>query len=177
MSLRRSHHYNAHSGFTIIEGLAVVVIIGILAAIAAPAWIKFSLNREVEAARNQLHQGIRQAQTQAIASRTAWQFSVREVDQVEWAIHPQTAPLSAVSSWQQLSPKIVVDWENTSSSDQNQVYYITFDFKGNVETRSIITVEERSGMAKKQCVLINNLLGKTSRGEELSTAYRGLECF
>jgi len=178
MPLRMSGNDNVHSGFTIIEALAVVVIIAILAAIAAPVWVKFAINREVKAARDQLHQGIRQAQTQAIARRVAWQFSVRESSQVEWAIHPHTEPLSTVSNWQQLSPKIVVDWDNTSSSDQDQVYAITFDFKGNVETRSIITVEARSGIAKKQCVLINNLLGRTSQGQELPALNRfGLECF
>jgi prepilin-type N-terminal cleavage/methylation domain-containing protein len=173
------HFRHRQAGFTLLEILVIVVIVGILAAIAAPSWLQFLANRQVEAARDEIHQGIRQAQTQAIARRAPWQFTVRERDnQVTWTIHPQTIAVENISSWQAFDPKITVDWDNTTDPDQDQVYVLTFDFKGTVEAQSIVTVGDRADIAKQQCVLINNLLGRTSKGEELSAPNRfGFECF
>ena len=52
---------SAQAGFTLLEILVVVVMSGILVAIAAPSWLQFMTNREVEAARNEIYAGIRQA--------------------------------------------------------------------------------------------------------------------
>ena len=172
------HSCDHQAGFTLLEILVIVVIVGILAAIIAPSWLQFFANRQVEAARAEIDQGIRQAQTQAIARRATWQFTIREQgDQVEWAIHPQAIAVDNISLWQTFDPTIVVDWQNTTDSDQEQIYTIAFDFKGTVEAQSIVTVEDRADIARKRCVLINNLLGRTSKGEELSVPRRGLECF
>ena len=175
--MRRSRYQQA--GFTLLEILVIVVMVGILAAIAAPSWLQYLANRQVEAAQDEIYQGIQQAQTQAIAQRRTWQFTVREQDdQVAWAIHPQTTAVDNISTWQTFDPKITVDWDNTIESNQEQVYILTFDFKGMVEAQSIITVEDRADIAQKKCVLINNLLGRTSKGEELSARNRfGFECF
>jgi prepilin-type N-terminal cleavage/methylation domain-containing protein len=175
--VRRSPYQQA--GFTLLEILVIVVIVGILATIAAPSWLQYVANRQVEAAQDEIYQGIQQAQTQAIAQRSTWQFTVREQDeQVAWAIHPQSIAVDDISTWQAFDPKITVDWDNTLESNQEQVYTLTFDFKGMVETQSIITVEDRADIAKKKCVLINNLLGRTSKGQELSAPNRfGLTCF
>ena len=174
--MRPSCHDQA--GFTLLEILVILVIVGILAAIVAPSWLQFFANRQVEAVRDEIHQGIRQAQTQAIARRATWQFTIREQnDQVEWAIHPHAIAVDNISLWQTFDPKITVDWQNTTTSDQEQMYAIAFDFQGTVEAQSIITVEDRADIARKKCVLINNLLGRTSNGEELAVPRRGLECF
>ena len=175
--MRYARHRQA--GFTLLEILVIVVMVGILAAIAAPSWLQYVANRQVEAVRDEIYQGIQQAQTQAITQRSTWQFTVREQDeQVAWAIHPQSIAVDDISTWQAFDPKITVDWDNTLESNQEEVYILTFDFKGMVETQSIITVEDRADIAKKKCVLINNLLGRTSKGQELSAPNRfGLTCF
>jgi len=174
--VRCSRHRQA--GFTLLEILVIVVIVGILAAIAAPSWLQFLTQREVEAAQNEIYQGIKQAQAQAIAQRSTWRLSLRERhEQVEWVIHSAAIATENITVWERLSPKIVLDEANTRTLVENGVHFIAFDFKGTVEAKSIITLEDRADIAPKQCVLINNLLGRASKGEELSSPRRGLECF
>lgn len=65
---RRSTH-QATAGYTLIEVIAVVVIVGVLAAIAAPSWLQYLNNRRMGAVNSDLVQSLKQAQQEAIKQR------------------------------------------------------------------------------------------------------------
>ncbi|NJO41735.1 MAG: prepilin-type N-terminal cleavage/methylation domain-containing protein [Cyanobacteria bacterium CRU_2_1] len=58
------------AGFTLVEMITVMVMIGILAAIAAPGWLRFMNTRRATEARDQILQALRQAQAEAIRTRS-----------------------------------------------------------------------------------------------------------
>jgi prepilin-type N-terminal cleavage/methylation domain-containing protein len=65
---RRSPDLNG--GFTLIEVLVIVIIIGVLSAIAAPGWLAFVNNKRISTVRSQAADAIRKAQTEAKTTQT-----------------------------------------------------------------------------------------------------------
>ena len=71
MTYFRSRSRQSNDGFTLIEILVVVIIVGILSAIAAPGWLAFVNNRRIGTVRSQAADAIRKAQTDAKRTQTS----------------------------------------------------------------------------------------------------------
>ncbi len=170
---------NAEAGFTLLEMLIVTLMVGILGAIAAPAWTQFWATQQVTAARGELRQALQLAQAKAIAQGQDWQLSLREKDgRVQWAIHPRTTALANVESWSTFDPTIQLDAANTFTSNGAGVAAIAFNFRGEADARSIITLTSQQNSGLQRCVYITTLLGRIQNGSGQSErSFWGSYCY
>lgn len=154
-------------GFTLFELLVVIVILGTLAAIAAPGWLRFLARQQTTSAQEHIRQDIQQAQMKSQQNNVLWQFSVRENNGiVETTTHPATVEPSE-SNWESLNKSIRLDSETTLLS-KDGVRYVRFDEKGNVRGSRLgrVTVSSKQFSDIKHCVIVSTLIGATRTAQE-----------
>jgi len=153
-------------GFSLLELIVVVFIIGILSAIAAPGWLNFVNRQRLNTAQYEVYQAMQEAKSNAKLKKVDWQASFREQDQlVQWAVHPETVT-PATANWQSFDPNIRLDDETTLQSS-NGVYKVEFNFKGHVKLPlGRLTLTTKQGGKAKRCVIVSTILGTLRMAKE-----------
>ncbi|MEM1238720.1 MAG: prepilin-type N-terminal cleavage/methylation domain-containing protein [Cyanobacteria bacterium P01_H01_bin.26] len=164
-SLRNSQDFQR--GFTLLEVLIVLVLLGILGALSVPGWFSFLSRWQLTDAQGNLYSAIRQTQTKARNNGINWQFSIRETGTgvVEWAIHPQT---EIPQIWERLGHASTdIDVANTTLDKRNGIYYIRFDYKGRLASRTrTLTITSSRTLSNKRCIVMSTVLGTMRKGQE-----------
>ncbi|RZM75980.1 pilus assembly FimT family protein [Leptolyngbya iicbica] len=184
MFLLSSKHKPSEAGFTILEVLVVVIIVGILAAIAAPSWLAYATRQRVRAVESDLVQVLKQAQQDAIAQRT--QVTVR-IDEAETLPTVTTvvgpiaagADIATVDGFEErLGPNelrdgmITLDASSPSvapGGDPEATTAITFDYQGMVrlgpanttaqELPFVVKINPANNDGIQSCAVVTTILG------------------
>lgn len=152
-------------GFTLIETVVVLMVVGILAAAAGPSWLSFANQRRVNAANEAVFQVLKQTQQQAINRKIRYSVSFRSVpNQVpKVIIYPanpaNTVPAATDARWTNLGeiglkPGQVLLYSNIDPANPNRKLATTtlattertiiFDFTGtlpvDLQSQSLLKV-------------------------------------
>ncbi|MEG3843455.1 prepilin-type N-terminal cleavage/methylation domain-containing protein [Microcoleus sp. herbarium14] len=179
-------------GYTIIELLIIVLILGIFASIAAPGWLGFINRQRVRTVNDRVFQTLRTAQSEAKRTKSDRVVTFNLTD-------PPTATINTVTVPAQNPPLQTVTFDaggeikagtiklltNATAADTDlPLNSIIFDYQGNVKKlpstnpaipgRFVILVSTVDGGAK-QCVIVETLLGgmRTDEGTFNPTTGQG----
>jgi prepilin-type N-terminal cleavage/methylation domain-containing protein len=193
VSQKRGNPQRVPIGFTLLEQLVVVTIIGTMAAIGIPSFLKFWQVRQVAVAQDRVLSVLRQAQRRSTLQHLGQQASFRQQGQrVEWAIHPKTVKPDQLppSLWQQLPDGVVLDddtlpavvgsvaTKGTTARKVKDTYVVQFDDYGEVNGQlGRVTLAATTDEQVKRCVVVSTLLGAMRTGEGHSKPKDGRTCY
>jgi type II secretory pathway pseudopilin PulG len=189
--LSRRSPSQGEAGFTIMELLIIIIIVGVLSAIAAPSWLSFVNQRRVNAANDFVLRSLQEAQSQAKNKKLSYSVSLIAPSggSPALAVHPASSSPTSITDkrWksfgQELGIKPKQIWLGTNASNvaanlkpvpPNRVTAITFDYLGNAQSGNGVVIAVAAAQRNNQttplpqtnrCVAVITLLGSMRTGK------------
>ena len=146
------------AGFTLLEVLVVMIMIGFIAAIAAPSWQSFLDRQRMNAIRSDLINVLKSAQDEAQARQQSKQvsFSSDPLDPISLTVRNASASTGGVTT-------TLGDGEVSRRFDLAASTPIVFDHKGRVTAATPyvmkVTKDNAPSGSAQSCVIVTTLLG------------------
>lgn len=173
-----SYHFSKPTaGFTLVEVLVVVVMVGVLATIVGPSWLGFVNRQRANKANDVIFAALQEAQREAKNTKLSYSVSFKNDGNIaQIAVHQGTSP----SNWRNLGEELGIKpgqfklltnltANNTAGASVNldpnylnTAQTITFDYTGNLTNPALGTSGIKIVVASnhiKRCVIVRTLLG------------------
>ncbi|MEG3958081.1 transcriptional regulator [Microcoleus sp. herbarium2] len=172
------------AGFTMIEILIIILIIGIFSTLVAPSWLMFINNQRLKVSLDRAYSAMELAHSNAKRSKISWQASFKEVgENVQVAVHPADIPPAQLptNQWKNLEPQIQIDTEETTvlqvneNNEQKQngtIRRVMFNYRGcpvsrsdhdctltSIRAKGTLTLHHPNLKNSQRCIIISTLLG------------------
>ncbi|WP_293146598.1 MULTISPECIES: GspH/FimT family pseudopilin [unclassified Microcoleus] len=164
-------------GFTLLEVLIVVVVLGIFASIAAPGWLGFINRQRVRTVNDRVFQSLRLAQSEAKRTKrdvtiTFNPGSATDPPKVTFnPALPTGGSEQKLDGGGEIKPgTIQLSAASCPAGACTAATSLTFDYQGNLTagTTPFYVTVAASGGGTKQCVIVDTLLGgmRTAEGND-----------
>lgn len=163
--MRHTNVLNNNQGFTMLEALTVVIIVGILAAFSAPSFLAWSHKSQINSAITSIESAIKESQRQAMAkSRTCnVSFDVTTPDQPKITSSGSTCLGTGDRTLENVSL-------TTSVSD------FSFNLLGESSTQVTVVVTHAANSSLKRCLVVSTPLGLIGKGVYTGTGANFANC-
>ncbi|MCY7407877.1 MAG: prepilin-type N-terminal cleavage/methylation domain-containing protein [Alkalinema sp. CAN_BIN05] len=182
---------NRAAGFTLLELMIILSMIGILSAIAAPSWNRFYAIRQLNTAQDQIQGSIKLGQHLAKMQRRPYRFVIEQYgDIVRWGIttnpHKDVATdLIVPVEWKSCSQNISIDTNPDTNLNQTtfrkikdkQQWFVVLDDDGTVTGQLGRVTLIAQGYSEQRCVIMSTLLGETRKGKNYPVKRDGFTCY
>jgi len=176
------------AGFTMIELLIIMAIVGIFCAIVTPSWLMFINNHRLKVSVDRAYWAMETARSNAKRDKISWQTSFKQVgENAQVAVHPAEITPAQVpaNQWKNLEDKIKIHTaindkgvsettllkvnENNKATDKGTIRRAMFNFRGCAVYNSTDECGQTNLQAKGRLTLFHPDLKNSERCVFVST--------
>ena len=190
------------AGFTMIEILIILLIIGIFSAIVGPSWLMFINNQRLKVSLDRAYSAMELARSNAKRDKISWQASFKEVGKnVQRAVHQADTPPAQVpaNQWINLEPQIQIDPaettvlqvnENNEQKEDGKIRRVMFNHRGrpvsrkdhdctqtSIRAKGTLTLHHPNLTNSQRCIIISTLLGHKRTSKRQTKAQDKRYCY